>query len=252
MPRAPEERSLDIRSGDLLLNGGACLPERARGVAVLLHGIPSVTPPEEGDEGYAGLASAFAAEGWAAAWADMRAARASPGCFSIEGWVEDALAAVRTIRSLDGLEKLPLCLIGSSAGGAVSAAAVQRGAPVQALALLAAPADWSSFAADPSAGLRRVQEECGMRLSEETLADPAAWAAEFDRVATEECVRGLDLPALVVHGSLDDVVPLDHARRIASAAPRAHLRIIEGAGHQLRRDEAALRVVLDWLAETFP
>jgi len=228
------------------------LPEKARGVVVLLHGIPSVAPSEEGDEGYAGLARVFAAHGWAAAWADMRATRSSPGSFSIEGWVRDALAVVSTVRALDGLGEVPMCLVGSSAGGAVSAAAVQRGAPVQALVLLAAPADWSSFAADPWEGLRRIQEDSGMRLSVETLADPTGWAGEFESVATEECVRGLELPALVLHGSEDDVVPLDHSHRIASAAQRARLVVIGGGDHQLRRNHAAVRVVLDWLRETFP
>ena len=252
MPRAPEERPFEIRCDDLSLRGSACIPERARGVAVLFHGIPSVAPAEEGDPGYSGLARSFAAEGWAAAWADLRAARSSPGCFSIEGWVRDALAMVRTVVSLDGLDELPVCLIGSSAGGAIAAAAVRRGAPAQALVLLAAPADWSSFAADPWEGVRRIREEGGMRLSDETLADPTEWASEFERVATEECMRGLELPALIVHGSEDHVVPLDHARRIAAAAPRARLAVIEKAGHQLRRDPTAMRIVLEWLRETFP
>jgi pimeloyl-ACP methyl ester carboxylesterase len=60
----------------------------------------------------------------------------------------------------------------------------------------------------------------------------------------------LDLPALVVHGSEDHVVPLPHGPATAERVPGARLAVIEGLGHQF--DSAALaRVavpVLDFLA----
>jgi pimeloyl-ACP methyl ester carboxylesterase len=134
----------------------------------------------------------------------------------------------------------------------VSAEAVRRGAPVDALVLLAAPAEWLSFADDPAAGVFRVQAGAGMDLSPETLADPAPWAAEFEGVTTEISITGVPVPVLVVHGTADDVVPVDHAPRIAGAARGAQLEIVEGAGHQLRRDERVVALVLRWLDSTFP
>src|SRR5919106_1585914 len=129
---------LPVVCDGLRLSAGACMPEEPRGLVVLLHGIPSVNPPDPDDKGYPGLAERLAAEGWAAAWADMRAVRGSPGFFSIEGWVRDARAVVDAARALDGTGHLPVALVGSSAGGAVSAEVVRRGAPVNALAMLAA------------------------------------------------------------------------------------------------------------------
>ncbi|MDQ4142331.1 MAG: lysophospholipase [Actinomycetota bacterium] len=245
-----EEKRLSIVCDGLRLAGGAYVPEDPRGIVVLLHGIPSSAPPEPGDEGYPGLARRFAERGWAAAWAEMRGVRKSQGHFSIEGWVRDARAIVDAARTLEGAQGLRLALVGSSAGGAVSVEAVKRGAPVHALALLAAPAAWVSFARDPAAAVRRITEEAGMPLSEETLADPRAWAAEFETVVTEASIVDVKVPTLVVHGTADDVVPVDHAGRIAERARNAQLEIIEGAAHQLRRDDRAVTIVMEWLERT--
>jgi len=217
----------------------------------LLHGIPSSAPPDPDDPGYLGLAHEFAARDWAAVWADMRAVRGSEGFFSIEGWVRDAEAVVAAACSLPEAADRPVVLIGSSAGGAVSAETIRRGAPIDALVLLAAPASWVSFAGDPSAGVRRITEEAGMRLSPEVIEDPVAWALEFEGVTTESSIKGVTVPTLIVHGTADDVVPVDHAQRIAARAPDAQVEIIEGAGHQLRRDRRAVDCVFAWLDKTF-
>lgn len=244
-------RPLEVVSDGLSLDAGILVPEAPRGTAVLLHGIPSIAPPDADDRGYRGLAERFASEGWAAAWGDMRAVRRSPGYFSIEGWVKDAAAIVDAARAAVATDG-PVVLVGSSAGGAVSTEAVRRGAPVDALVLLAAPAEWLSFADDPAAGVFRIQAGAGMALAPQTLEDPAPWAAEFEGVTTELSVALVAVPVLVVHGTADDVVPVDHAPRIAAANPGAQLEILEGAGHQLRRDERAVSLVLRWLDSTFP
>ena len=244
-----EERIVEVRSDDIDLFCRAIVPSDHRGVVVLLHGIPSIAPPEPGDLGYAGMARSFADRGWASVWTDMRAVRESGGFFSIEGWVRDATAVVNAATELsDGF----LALIGSSAGGSVSAEVTRRGAPVDALGLLAAPAAWLSFASDPAIGLKRITEEAGMAVDPDVLVDPTAWAAEFDSVTTMDAVADVHVPILIAHGTADDVVPVDHARYIADRKPDARVEIIEGAGHQLRRDERALRIVFDWLDEIAP
>jgi alpha-beta hydrolase superfamily lysophospholipase len=216
---------------------------------ILLHGIPSVSPPDPDDKGYPGWAERLADDGWAAAWADMRAVRASPGYFSIEGWVRDARAVVDAARSLGGVGDVPVALVGSSAGGAVSAEAVRRGAPVNALAMLAAPATWISFAGDPAAGVKRVIEQAGMELAPGVAEDPSSWAAEFDGVSAEDTIAHVKVPTLIMHGSADDVVPVEHAHRLANKAPKADLRIIEGAPHQLRRVPEAVEILDGWLRQ---
>jgi fermentation-respiration switch protein FrsA (DUF1100 family) len=86
-----------------------------------------------------------------------------------------------------------------------------------------------------------------MPLSEEVQADPIAWAGEFGTVVTEDAIVHVRVPLLVMHGSSDDVVPVDHAHRIAERARNAELVVLEGGAHQLRRDERAIAVLEDWL-----
>ena len=242
------EQDLDFEVDGLLLSGGAFAADPARGLVVLLHGIPSIAPPDPDDAGYPGLARRLAESGWTAAWVNMRGAKGSPGFFSIEGWVRDASAAVAAVRARfdDG----PLALVGSSAGGSVATEAVARGTSVEALALLAAPATWVSFASEAAAAVQRITVESGMALAEDVLADPAAWAGEFESVVTEEAIEKVEVPVLIVHGSSDVVVPVEHAKRIAERASGARLEIIEGGAHQLRRDERAVTVLEEWLEKT--
>jgi uncharacterized protein len=240
------EARLPVVVDGLRLRGGAFIPANAQGLVLLLHGIPSSGPPDPSDIGYQGFARHLAAEGFAAAWVDMRAARSSPGFFSIKGWVRDATAALFAATSLEGMPG-PVAIVGSSAGGAVATEVAREGAPVAALALLATPATWISFAGDPREGLRRITEDAGMAVSPEAIADPAAWAAEFDEVCTEHSIGRLTCPVLIAHSTDDEVVPVDHARRIAESARRPELRILDGAGHQLRRDSRVLDLVAGFL-----
>jgi uncharacterized protein len=245
-----DERSFELISDGFRLNAGLVVPDRPKGLAVLLHGIPSINPPEPGDTGYPGLAERFAEQGWAALWVDMRAVRGSEGYFSIEGWVRDLRAALEAARADERVADLPTVIVASSAGGAVATNAVRRGADVAALALLATPASWVSFAGDPREGLRRIVEEAGMEVAPEVHTDPQAWADEFTAITTVTAIADVRIPTLIVHGTADSVVPVGHASVLAEAAPNAELHIIEGAEHQLRKEPQVLDIVLGWMERT--
>jgi uncharacterized protein len=239
-----------VTSDDLALDCSVAVPDDPRGLVLLLHGIPSVQPPDPDDRGYSGWIEELAEAGWMSARADLRGVRLSPGFFSIEGWVRDALAVVEKVRRLPPAEGLRLAIVGSSAGGCVAAEATRRGAAVDALALMAAPAAWLSFAAGGPAGVKRITEEAGMAVAPEVVRDPTSWVAEFETIATEGSIAGVEVPTLIVHGTADDVVPVEHAERIAARAPHAEVAILSGAGHQLRRDPEARAVLQDWLERT--
>lgn len=249
LQRVSREIEMEVVVDGLKLAAGAVVPAERRGTVLLLHGIPSTMPPEPGDAGYPGLARRFAERGWIAGWVEMRGVRMSEGHFSIAGWVRDARTTLDALRGLDEARDLPAAIVGSSAGGAVAAETARVDQRVEALALLGTPAAWVSFAGDPIEGVRRITEEAGMTVAPEVLTDPAAWAAEFEAVSAELSVAALEIPVLVVHGSEDDVVPVSHAPRIAAAARRGELRLLEGAGHQLRKEPRAVGAVLDWLEE---
>ncbi len=239
-----ELHEFPIEAGGLTLRGSAFVPPEPRGAIALLHGIPSIAPPDPDDDGYQGLASRLAHRGWTAVWADMRAARESPGFFSIEGWVDDATAIIDTARVLAGT---PPIVIASSAGGVVALEAIRRGVSTAAVVLLAVPAELVSFAGDPQAGLQRIQSGSGMALSPDTVADPEAWAEEFERVSGENAIAEVNVPTLIVHGTADLVVPVDHSYRLEALSPSAERILIQGGGHQLRREPEAMDRVLEWI-----
>jgi uncharacterized protein len=239
-----DERTLAVACDGLRLNNRAYVPESPSGKVVLLHGLPSVGPPDPDDDGYPGLAKRFAGEGWTAVWANLRGARGSPGHFSIEGWVRDVSAVTGAAAPLPGDR---MAIVASSAGGAASVAAIAHGARAHALVLLGAPAAWGAFANDAREGARRITEDAGMSLSAESQEDLDSWAREFDAVTPERLIGSIGVPVLIVHGTQDDVVPVDHAYRLADRARNAELRVLEGAPHQLRRHPGVFELIVDWL-----
>jgi len=67
-----------------------------------------------------------------------------------------------------------------------------------------------------------------------------ATAASPDRI---EQLASLDVPTLVVHGTLDPVVPVAHAYATAAAIPGAELLLVDGLGHEY--DPRALEPVAE-------
>lgn len=111
---------------------------------------------------------------------------------------------------------------------------------------------------DPDAVLLRAMEEANQVERERVEADPVAlqWLLDFVRHnarVTEDMrpfrhdlrqlVRhqrrgapltwpeGPDVPALIMHGTADPVVGLEHAQRFADLIPGARTTVYEGAGH---------------------
>ena len=57
------------------------------------------------------------------------------------------------------------------------------------------------------------------------------------------------MPALVLHGSEDQLIDVENARVLASRIPGAELAILEGAGHVYHSEQAerADEIVLDFV-----
>lgn len=73
--------------------------------------------------------------------------------------------------------------------------------------------------------------------------DLEAWAARYGEVK---------VPALVLWGEHDPVIPVELGRKLAEALPRARLSVIPECGHLPAEEhpEASLEAVLDFLEET--
>ncbi len=138
-------------------------------------------------------------------------------------------------------------LAGFGTGGALSIVAGSLDPTIEAVAALAAPADFDDWASHPKRLLEHARE-VGMISDPGFPADLEAWSRELKELRAVACAPDLaPRPLLVVHGSDDDLVPVFDARVLVDAHSSAELRIMNGAGHRLRHDPRAVAVLLGWL-----
>lgn len=182
------------------------------------------------------------------------------GPYTIAQLAEDARSVVEAVG--EG----PIHVIGYSMGGYVALQlALSRPSLVRSLTLIATSAGGPG-ARDVPAGTRRAWEaasggspeefaratmplsfrpgwadshpesfEALLRARLETPTPRYAWKAQYDASA-QHLHRGLDVtgirvPALVLHGTRDKVVPHANGVLLAHQLPHARLRSLDGAGH---------------------
>lgn len=219
---------------------------RRRGL-VLAHGLP--TGPqwsESSGRTYPEFADRLAADAdWTVLAFNFRGTGESEGDFSIAGWLHDLHAAIGYLRAQDGVEGV--WLAGFRTGGALAVCAAAEDPDVRGVATFGAPADFDEWAAEPRRFLQTTRE-LGLIRTPGYPDDVAAWAQELKEIRAIGCADQLSpRPLMIVHGSIDDVVPISDARVLADAADSSELRIITGAGHRLRHDPRAVAVLLGWL-----
>jgi pimeloyl-ACP methyl ester carboxylesterase len=127
------------------------------------------------------------------------------------------------------------------------------GAPSDAAAgvLLAPPARDRQTAIERAVDTYRVIGSPGFEFDEAALReraglsfdrayDPAGVARQLAAILTTPDrtpdLGKLDVPALVVHGSHDQLVDVSGGRATAAAIPGAELMVVDGMGHDLPRD----------------
>jgi putative redox protein len=246
--------ALLIDSGGLKLRGHLARPpasaaaEAGRLGLVLCHGFPSgprgaLTSAET----YPQLADKLAQEaGWVVLSFNFRGTGESEGEFSLGGWLADLRAAIDHLFVVEGVAGV--WLAGFSTGGALAICAAGEDERVGGVAALAAPGDFSDWAADPRRFLGYARE-VGVVRSPAFPPDFDAWSRELREIRPLALAGKIPpRPLLLVHGSDDDVVPHAEARGLSDAAGgQAELRTISGAGHRLRHDPRAVAVLLGWL-----
>lgn len=214
---------------------------------VLCHGFP-VRGREATSSGlsFPELAHRIAQTvGWRVLSLNFRGCGLSGGDFSMGGWRDDIGSAVD---HLVGLGSNDVWLAGTGTGAGLCLVSAAGDPRVRGCAALAAPADFRDWARDPKTLLEHSRA-VGVIRHADFPADFDSWAAELRDL---EPVRGATALAprslLVLHGENDDLVPSIEARLIADAHGSAELRIIAGAGHELRHDPRAVAVLIGWLA----
>jgi pimeloyl-ACP methyl ester carboxylesterase len=86
-------------------------------------------------------------------------------------------------------------------------------------------------------------EEQAKRLAREEMNRANSLLSMFNHALLRggeelsEEVSHLRIPTLVIHGTEDPVLPIPHAQALADAIPNARLVTVEGAGHEIHKDD---------------
>lgn len=157
-----------------------------------------------------GFSAWLAEDGFNVFIPDYRGFGASEGSPTESGAVQDAVAALRYVRSRPDVDPGKLLVFGQSLGGAVAVAAVAlSSAGVRALALESPFSSWRAIARD---------KLCQFWLTR-PLTWPLTWLLVSDRYDPLKMIRRLPrIPILVVHGTADKTVPYKEGLALYRAA----------------------------------
>lgn len=202
---------------------------------VLCHGMES----NRGGNKQEAICERFAPAGYSILRFDFSFVGDSEGEFpdmTVSGEVDDALGALDFVA---GFPARGVTLIGSSLGGLVALLATAK-APhlVRRVATLAAVARTDLFVrglsdADQAAWRKNGSRVYGEREMRSTFLDDVV---EIDAPAS---FASIDAPVLVMHGTADRVVPVEHASVIARAVKGpVTIELFEGVAHRFEEPGA--------------
>lgn len=213
---------------------------------VLVHGLPRAMGMGRQAAGLLPeLAEHLATEsGWIVATGTLSGVGGSTGTFSATQWRADLSEILNRVEEGDRR----ISLAGFGFGGALALVAAAGDERVRGVATFAAPAHlehWCSSAQE----FHRAVQIAGVVGDENDLLAPDE--LRNDVLAMDPLGSIAMIPPrrlLIGHGSDDIEIPVGDARDlVASAEGRAELRIIQGAGHQLRADPRMVATLLGWL-----
>jgi putative redox protein len=189
--------------------------------------------------------------GWAGCTFTFRGTGPSEGDFSIEGWLADVRAAIDAL--LARTDVTGVWIAGFRLGGTLAIVTAADDERVRGVATFGAPASLRTWVQDPGWFLEYARRT-GVLRTPDFPPDPAAWIRAIDSLdVIAAAPRVPPRPWLLVHGSADEVVPVDDARALADATGNGvELRIVPNGAHRLRHDPRAIAALLGWLDRQEP
>jgi len=251
-----EVREVRLKVDGLELAGQLYVPSRRKvhPALCICHGIP-VAAPDPTDKGYALLAQQFCRAGFVTLIFNFRGTGKSEGNLDILGWTRDLRGALDFLCGLKETDKARICLLGFSGGAAVSVYAAAHDPRVSLVVTCGCPADFRSLRQEETApeAIKRFRQIGAIR-EEDFPPSVDEWERGFETVSPINWVDKVSPRALLlVHGDADELIPLQHARRLYEKAKEPkELKVIPGAKHKLRLDKAAMDFVLDCLKARCP
>ena len=230
---------------DLRIASSAVRPSSSH-VLVLVHGLPRAMGMGRQAAGLLPeLAEHLANEsGWLVATGTLSGVGGSSGTFSASQWCRDLQ------RILDHVAKgdQRISLAGFGFGGSLALAVAAKDDRVRGVATFASPAHLEPWCG-PADEFRRSVQTAGVVANEKELLSAEELRADVLAIDPITAIGSIPPRRLLIgHGTDDIEVPASDARDlVAGADGRAELRLIQGAGHQLRADPRMVATLLGWL-----
>jgi uncharacterized protein len=226
------------------------MPRKPLPAVCMCHGIPAaVYNPDE--RGWAVLAERFCEAGFISMIFNFRGSGLSEGNFDMPGWTHDLTAALDELCKLEEVDKQKVYLLGSSGGAATAVYVAAHDDRIAAITTFACPASLNLI------NEKNVEETLehfrNVGIIRDANFPPSIedWLKGFDTVSAIHWVDKISpRPLLLIHGDIDDIVPVRHAEKLFKhAGEPKKLVILEGAGHRLRLEERAVSTALEWLQQ---
>ncbi|HEV3266994.1 MAG TPA: alpha/beta hydrolase [Acidimicrobiales bacterium] len=215
-------------------------------VLVLVHGLPRLVGMGRQAAGLLPeLAEHVANEsGWLVATGTLSGVGGSTGTFSASKWREDLATILNRVAEGDRR----ISLAGFGFGGSLALAAAAADDRVRGVATFAAPAHLEAWSGSPE-DIHRAVQVAGVVGDERDLLAPDELYKDLLAIDPMRAIASIPPRRLLIgHGTDDIEVPASDARDLVAAAEgRAELRLIQGAGHQLRADPRMVATLLGWL-----
>jgi pimeloyl-ACP methyl ester carboxylesterase len=230
---------------DLRIATSSARPDNGH-VLILVHGLPRALGMGRQAAGLLPeLAEHLAnGSGWIVATGTLSGVGGSTGTFSATRWSADLREILNRVDENDRR----ISLAGFGFGGSLALAIAAKDERVRGVATFAAPAHLEQWCVSAEE-LHRAVQVAGVVGDKKDLLEPEA--LRRDVLAIDPLGSIVLIPPrrlLIGHGADDLEVPVADARDLlAGAEGRAELRIIQGAGHQLRADPRMVATLLGWL-----
>ena len=247
-PQATEEATVTARDG-VLLRAAVFVPktQTPRGAVIVLHGV--------GDSGYsmAGFGHLLNAQGYIVLTPDSRAHGGSGGDRITYGLLE-RYDVTAWLDWLDTRFHPPAFYgYGASLGGAILLQSLSVEPRLRAVVAECPFSDFHNVAYDRLAGLLPTP-----RLGFAPVVEPALvyarlrYGINLYEASPIDSVRRSRTPVLLIHGTADTNIPIEHSRRLHDASPSTTgLWEIPGAGHVAAWSTAGTQFeqrVVNWFA----
>ncbi|MGI6093563.1 MAG: alpha/beta hydrolase [Veillonellaceae bacterium] len=149
-----------------------------------------------------------------------------------------------------------IILLGRSMGGSCSLVFAAHDERIAGLCLWATPCNlYETFQLSLGANFQLLVEGKTVKLTDQygNLVIRPSFIEDFKFYDLLACVRNIKSPVLIIHGSQDEVVPIEQAKQMWNYAKNPKkLVVIEGGDHQFSgQADLAADNVIEWLKHNF-